>query len=118
LRWCLWSAIATGLWQLANATNGLVIDRLRVGTIPVTVFRPASGPPAPVVVIAHGFAGSQQLMLPAFGILMSADPAVSALVGLLVLAQHLDSRKTCGIACVVVASIGTTATRRPRVAGS
>jgi pimeloyl-ACP methyl ester carboxylesterase len=35
-----------------------------VGSIPVTVFRPADGAAAPVVVIAHGFAGSQQLMLP------------------------------------------------------
>ena len=30
--------------------------------IPATVFRPASGPAGPAVVIAHGFAGSQQLM--------------------------------------------------------
>jgi len=35
-----------------------------VGTIPVTVFRPAAGPPSPVVVIGHGFAGSRQLMQP------------------------------------------------------
>ena len=35
---------------------------MTVDGIPATVFRPASGPPGPVVVIAHGFAGSQQLM--------------------------------------------------------
>lgn len=84
----------------------------------MTVFRPASGPPAPVVVIAHGFAGSQQLMLPAFGILMSVDPAVSALVGLLVLAQHLDSRKNvrhCLRGCGKHRHNGDEA---PRVAGS
>jgi pimeloyl-ACP methyl ester carboxylesterase len=57
-------AIAAGVWQLCDATTGLEITRERVGTVPVTVFRPASGPAAPAVVIAHGFAGSQQLMQP------------------------------------------------------
>jgi dienelactone hydrolase len=42
----------------------LEITSGRVGEIPVTVYRPAGGRPAPVVVIAHGFAGSQQLMQP------------------------------------------------------
>ena len=53
--------------RLAGAEDGLQISRTRLGPIPVTVFRAAvpSGPgAAPVVVIAHGFAGSQQLMLP------------------------------------------------------
>lgn len=57
-------AIATALWQLAAGTQGLEITRHRVGDIPVTLFRPAGGKPAPVIVIAHGFAGSQQLMQP------------------------------------------------------
>jgi dienelactone hydrolase len=57
-------AIATGLSQLNSATHGLTIVHQRVGTIPVTVFKPAPGAPAPAVVIAHGFAGSQQLMQP------------------------------------------------------
>lgn len=35
-----------------------------MGTTPVTIFTPEGGKPAPAVVIAHGFAGSQQLMLP------------------------------------------------------
>lgn len=35
-----------------------------MGTIPVTVYKPATDSAAPVVVIAHGFAGSQQLMQP------------------------------------------------------
>ncbi|MBK8639849.1 MAG: alpha/beta fold hydrolase [Chromatiaceae bacterium] len=68
------AAIATGLWDLTRATAGLRIETLRVGEVPVTVFRPAAAesmtasPPdtglAPIVVIAHGFAGSQQLMQP------------------------------------------------------
>lgn len=58
------AAIVTALHHLQDATRGLSIARTRVGTTPVTVFRPATGAPAPVVVLAHGFAGSQQLMLP------------------------------------------------------
>jgi pimeloyl-ACP methyl ester carboxylesterase len=61
---CALAAIATGLWQLHSAADGLRISRTFVGKTPVTVYRPASDAPAPVVVIAHGFAGSQQLMQP------------------------------------------------------
>ena len=58
-------AITLGVWQLESARQGVSIASQRVGTIPITVFRPEqpSGP-APVVLIAHGFAGSQQLMHP------------------------------------------------------
>lgn len=59
------AAIAVALWQLALTTRGLDIRETSVGTTPVTVFRAADQKtPAPVVVIAHGFAGSQQLMQP------------------------------------------------------
>ncbi len=57
-------AIGAGLWHLSAATAGLEISEQRVGDIPLTLYRPAGGEPAPLVVIAHGFAGSQQLMKP------------------------------------------------------
>ncbi len=63
-------AVAAGLVALAallmlsTSTMGLRITATHVGTTPVTVFSPASAEKAPVVVIAHGFAGSQQLMAP------------------------------------------------------
>lgn len=57
-------AIGTGLWQLVRETDGLAVTHERAGSIPLTIFRPAADKPAPVVVIAHGFAGSQQLMQP------------------------------------------------------
>jgi len=59
--------IVVSLLKLEAASDGVRIERRQVGAIPVTVFdaRPASGGAArPVVVVAHGFAGSQQLMLP------------------------------------------------------
>ncbi|MCC5974458.1 MAG: alpha/beta hydrolase [Rubellimicrobium sp.] len=50
------------VWMLEQDRRGLVIEPLLAGTTPATVFRPADGGDAPVVVIAHGFAGSRQLM--------------------------------------------------------
>lgn len=41
-----------------------------------------------------------------FGILMSLEPAVAALVGLLVLGEVLDAREWAAVACVVAASVG------------
>ena len=41
-----------------------------------------------------------------FGVLMSADPAVAALVGFVVLGQDLGARELLAIAMVVVASAG------------
>ncbi len=57
-------AIVIALWNLQQATDGLSIQADRAGSIPLTVFRPATPGRAPVVVIAHGFAGSRQLMQP------------------------------------------------------
>jgi dienelactone hydrolase len=70
-------AIAIGVWQLEHARQGVDITAHRVGTMPVTVFRPAqpTGPP-PVVLIAHGFAGSQQLMQP-FALTLSRNGYVA-----------------------------------------
>jgi hypothetical protein len=56
--------IAIALFELHSASDGLSITRTLVGETPVTIFRPRTIAPAPVIVIAHGFAGSQQLMQP------------------------------------------------------
>lgn len=63
--WLALLAISLAVWQLESARQGVSIEPQRLATTPLTVFRPAqpSGP-APVVLIAHGFAGSQQLMQP------------------------------------------------------
>jgi hypothetical protein len=57
----------TGLVGLAKANSGVLVDTIRLGPTPLAVFRAegsAAGAQLPVVVIAHGFAGSQQLMQP------------------------------------------------------
>jgi dienelactone hydrolase len=55
-------AITTALTQLRVAYRGVIAEPVQIGTIPATVFRPAATGPTPVVLIAHGFAGSRQLM--------------------------------------------------------
>lgn len=59
-------AIGLSLNHLWKARDGILTIRTVVGGTPVTIFRPepntAESPP--VVLIAHGFAGSQQLMQP------------------------------------------------------
>lgn len=58
---------AIGLWNIGQANAGVTAERMQLGPTPVTVFRSATAPGGaaqPVVVISHGFAGSQQLMQP------------------------------------------------------
>lgn len=63
-----WAAIAgialclTGIWHLERERAGISITSLRAGTTPVTVYQRAGLVKAPAVIIAHGFAGSHQLM--------------------------------------------------------
>ncbi|MEM7723468.1 MAG: alpha/beta hydrolase [Pseudomonadota bacterium] len=54
-------ALGLGLWVVTAPRAGLQIDHLNAGQTPVTVMRQADAT-GPVVVIAHGFAGSRQLM--------------------------------------------------------
>lgn len=72
-RWHLAHAVAAvaglalmlaGLAGLIDARGGLDIDSTRVGSAPVTLFQAKCAAPGPVVVVAHGFAGSRQLMHP------------------------------------------------------
>jgi len=62
------AAIVVAVVQLESAARGLSIERQWLEQTPVTVFRPPAAAlhdgRAPVVLIAHGFAGSQQLMQP------------------------------------------------------
>ncbi|MFL5781571.1 MAG: EamA family transporter [Thermoleophilaceae bacterium] len=45
-----------------------------------------------------------------FGVLLSLDPAIAALAGFVILGQDLGSREIAGIALVVLASVGASAT--------
>jgi inner membrane transporter RhtA len=50
-----------------------------------------------------------------FGILMSLEPAVAALAGLVVLHESLHPAQWAAVFCVVLASVGATRTARPEV---
>jgi len=54
--------VAIALFNLRATTQGLVVESISIDGTPATIFRPATTSDAPVVIIAHGFAGSQQLM--------------------------------------------------------
>ncbi|MGQ0456346.1 MAG: alpha/beta hydrolase [Hyphomicrobium sp.] len=58
------AAAAVGLYGLTQGTRGVNVTTTQVGATPVTLYSPAVERPGPAVVIAHGFAGSQQLMQP------------------------------------------------------
>jgi inner membrane transporter RhtA len=49
---------------------------------------------------------------PVFGILMSLEPGMAALAGLIILGQNLEARAVVGIALVVLASIGASRSAR------
>ncbi len=66
LRWLVLALALAGaalsVWQLERMRTGVEITALQVGPTPATVYRQPGAGPAPAVVIAHGFAGSRQLM--------------------------------------------------------
>jgi inner membrane transporter RhtA len=48
-----------------------------------------------------------------FGVLMSLEPAIAALVGLVLLGEALGMREMAAIGLVVIASVGATRTANP-----
>jgi inner membrane transporter RhtA len=50
-----------------------------------------------------------------FGILMSLEPAVAAVAGLVLLGEQLKPAQWVAVCCVVIASVGATRTARPEV---
>ncbi|MDP9115709.1 MAG: EamA family transporter [Actinomycetota bacterium] len=55
----------------------------------------------------------RRLSAATFGLLMSLEPAVAALAGVIVLSQSLNAALIIALVMVVVASVGTTITARP-----
>lgn len=58
------AAVATAFAWFRASEAGLAIEPRTIEGTPATVFRLEGAAPGPAVVIAHGFAGSQQLMRP------------------------------------------------------
>jgi len=56
--------IVSGLIPLLAASRGLDVVETRAQGVPLTLYSPRGAEPSPLVVIAHGFAGSRQFMQP------------------------------------------------------
>ncbi|MEM9709605.1 MAG: alpha/beta hydrolase [Pseudomonadota bacterium] len=56
--------IGLSLWRLEGARAGLTTEHLTLGYTPVTLWHPPGDAPAPLVVVAHGYGGSRQMMEP------------------------------------------------------
>ncbi|MEM6489403.1 MAG: alpha/beta fold hydrolase [Pseudomonadota bacterium] len=55
-------AIGTALWALEREGAGVDRVALEIGETPATLYTQRDAPPGPLVVVAHGFAGSRQFM--------------------------------------------------------
>ncbi|MBD0669389.1 hypothetical protein BU198_01330 [Streptomyces sp. CBMA156] len=66
----------------------------------------------PVIPYALEMTALRRMPQRVFSVLVSLEPAVSALVGLVVLGQLLGAPQLAGIGCVVAASVGATLTGR------
>jgi dienelactone hydrolase len=55
--------IAASWWQVAAAPHGLTVRRLNRDGVPMLYLAPAGAHEVPGILVAHGFAGSRQLML-------------------------------------------------------
>lgn len=64
LRIVLAAVAGLALWQLLADERGIRTETLTVGETPVRVYRAGGSAPAPLVLVAHGFAGSRRLMEP------------------------------------------------------
>ena len=69
---------------------------------------------SPVVTYSLEMASLRRMEPRRFGIMMSLQPAVAALMGFVVLGQRLSLAQMTGTACVVLASLGTVAVRPKR----
>ena len=56
--------ISISTLEISHYSDGLRIERTKIGEIPMTILKPATFNRTPVVVVTHGFAGSQQMMQP------------------------------------------------------
>jgi len=98
LSMCVAAAVALPAGVIAGGTHLLEPRSLAVGA--------AVGMLSSVIPYSFELEALRRIAEHVFGVLMSLEPAVAALAGLIVLGQGLSPRALVGIALVVVASIG------------
>jgi dienelactone hydrolase len=68
--------IALSWWRVAAAETGLIVRSLKRDEVPLLYVAPQTTQKVPGVLVAHGFAGSKQLMLGYAQVLAHAGYAV------------------------------------------
>ena len=124
--WVLYILLSARVGAVFPGGSGLAIAMVFAAlvTLPVGVgselLRPELLAAAAVVALASSvipysleLEALRRLPANVFGVLMSLEPAVAALAGLIVLGQALDALEWIAIALVVVASAGAAGLRRP-----
>ncbi len=106
LAMCVASAAALPAGVIGGGTHLLEPRSLAVGA--------AVGMLSSAIPYSFELEALRRIAAPVFGVLMSLEPAMAAVAGLIVLGQGLSARALIGIALVVTASIG--AARRTRQA--
>lgn len=106
--------LTVSLTVAATAATPFGLAQIRVGAHAWEIAASlALGVLIPVLPYGFEMLALRRMSTRAFGVLMSADPAISSLVGLLILHQTLGAQKIIGVACVVFASVGAMLGRRP-----
>ncbi|MFI6848429.1 EamA family transporter [Kitasatospora sp. NPDC050467] len=103
-------ALTLAPFGLGQAWDGLTAP----GASPLTLLLAVAGVSLllPVIPYALEMTALRRMPQRVFSVMVSLEPAVSALVGLVVLGQLLGAAQLAGIGCVVAASVGATLTGR------
>ncbi|MFB7618400.1 DMT family transporter [Kitasatospora sp. NPDC056181] len=103
-------ALTLAPFGLGQAWDGLTAP----GASPLVLLLSVAGVSLllPVIPYALEMTALRRMPQRVFSVLVSLEPAVSALVGLVVLGQLLGAAQLAGIGCVVAASVGATLTGR------
>ncbi|MGH8963652.1 MAG: EamA family transporter [Jatrophihabitantaceae bacterium] len=105
-------AIALGVGTLITLPAGIVEGGSALGRPEVLAGGLAVALLSSLIPYSLEIVALRRLRPSAFGLLMSLEPAVAALAGVLVLSQPLSGVLAVAIAMVIVASVGTTLTSR------
>ena len=128
--WAAYILLSARTGQRWSGISGLAIASL-VGTVvlaPPAVLEAGSGLLQPKVLLLGAAIGLLSSVIPyslelialrripagVFGILMSLEPAAAALAGMVLLSEFLSGTQWLAMACVVVASVGSTRSARSR----
>jgi inner membrane transporter RhtA len=129
--WAAYILVAAKLGSTTNDGKGLALAMV-VGSAIALPFGVSSAGTAmldPVVLAAAAAVALMSSVIPyslelealrrmpprVFGILMSLEPAVAAVAGLVLLGEHLKPAQWVAVCCVVIASVGATRSARPEV---